>query len=621
MPIPTPPPTNNPPPKSTSSNPWLIVLLTTAPLPQEAHDYLEERLDPVPYPEEKKEEFEKWTPTPSNLKYIAKQSPHIDSQANLYALAIKVHRTGRDGCVVVDELSKRQLTDTCHHGETKQPTLVFISIYEDLSARHGISIWARRDTAKYETVRRMFTRSKYRRERMAVVVPGVDPSTEAVSERELWADPGLELRDPERGLFEMRELGSSSLSEIKDGAEVEIQTGWDEHIQAITDALWNSRLPREIIDQIVSECDSGPGTGILGPLVRDPRIPMWKYLPSDDHLVIFLLFPTTEDAFNRTKQAVRSALHENVPSVSFELIRLEDHRLKSRRDIMSFWIEYHRHYVAFRKMGYPPLHLLLEPIHDHNDNGFDLSTPSFVEIISRYRSTACASRTTLGKIINTHGDRLRILHYPALQKENISHPDLPFYYTSAPWQTTGQWTRKWSPAFYLTNQLSEDEDADIREEIRLPFGRDSRGWTDKQCGFIKWDREEDGGVEDIWDIVKRVHSEGLFGRGYEIFFCIDLQSSLDSTVILVVPQYWNPGKRWDKVKDLPCPRLVGFDYGRMLGRIAHSEGCYAKFEGMVRHDFKRFLRSDIPVRHVRPDVFDDMDGSLEAGDLWGVLDI
>ncbi|KAJ5109377.1 hypothetical protein N7456_006052 [Penicillium angulare] len=370
MPTPTPPPTNNPPPLSTNSNskpgPWLIVLLTKTPLPPEATTYLEERLKPAPYPEEE-EEFEKWTPTPSNLKYIAKQSPHIDSQANLYALAIKVHKSGRDGFLVVDELSKRQLTNTCHHGETKQPTLIFISIFENPSARHGISIWARRDTAKKETAARMFKRSEYRRERMSVVVPGVDPLTEAVSERELWGDPGFELRDPERGLFE-RIFPSPYSPGSKNGTEFKIQTGWEEHLQALRDGLWNSRLPSEIIDQIVSEDDSGPGAGIPGSLVRDTRIPLWKYPPSDNHLVIFLLFPTTEDTFNRTEQAIRSVLHENEPHKSFELIRWEKHRLQSRRDIMSFWIEYHRYCVIFRKMGYPPLHLLLEPIVDNSDN-------------------------------------------------------------------------------------------------------------------------------------------------------------------------------------------------------------------------------------------------------------
>ena len=90
---------------------------------------------------------------------------------------------------------------------------------------------------------------------------------------------------------------------------------------------------------------------------------------------------------------------------------------------------------------------------------------------------------------------------------------------------------------------SESEDESEIEDAMAPVLADHNGVASDE----EPSDDGDGDLEDVWGIVQRVHAEGFFGRGYEIFICIDWQSSLDRTVLLVVPQYWDPGKRWSRV--------------------------------------------------------------------------
>lgn len=61
-----------------------------------------------------------WTPTQAVLLSLTKQKSRRDSQANLYALGVLLHRLGLSNFLVADELTKRQLTGKCRLGENSE---------------------------------------------------------------------------------------------------------------------------------------------------------------------------------------------------------------------------------------------------------------------------------------------------------------------------------------------------------------------------------------------------------------------------------------------------------------------------------------------------------------------
>ena len=133
------------------------------------------------------------------------------------------------------------------------------------------------------------------------------------------------------------------------------------------------------------------------------------------------------------------------------------------------------------------------------------------------------------------------------------------------------------PAFYLTSQLTEEQDKRIQKEIKTQYGDD--GGLDmfhdvipKICGFVPWKTDEsDGTIRDIWEIVQMVSREAVWGHD-DYFICIDQQSAIDKTVILVVPDYRKVRHRWPQVKNMHLSNLVGFTFARIPGRRAHTEG-------------------------------------------------
>ncbi|KAJ6190265.1 hypothetical protein N7519_000286 [Penicillium mononematosum] len=153
-------------------------------------------------------------------------------------------------------------------------------------------------------------------------------------------------------------------------------------------------------------------------------------------------------------------------------------------------------------------------------------------LLWRFPLTRVASRTTLDRLIKP-GTGRRPQFYkpdPVIEKENLCHAVQPFCYSFREWQTASSYRGSWLPAFYLTNNLSKDQDREIRAETKgYDGGLDNYYNTGaKSCGFMPWKSgkagELDGTVQDMWEIAQKVESELFLANDCE-FICIDQKSA------------------------------------------------------------------------------------------------
>lgn len=528
--------------------------------------------------------------------------------------------------------------------------VILISVHEGGAESKALSVWARRIRirdpdyikrnsrwSKQTSMALMFTQSDDIRNAQSVAIPGAKRprfhprySTpelhyhDRVFEDTIWDQPGLELHDPDCPIISPNAVD---------------RMGWIRQRDAQRNTLGKSlsNLPKELIYDIVDLVGDAPPISL----------PDWKFFPSKNHLVIFISFSMTEAEQEQTMDIIdnefqrhfgkklafssrQSSKNESrcpeysesdssydeddedgeedhykwsrppkTPEMTFELIPWEKHWAASRRDFMKLWLEYYPSTVMFEG-GRPPLHILAEPI-------TDIQAPHFVELLADNKSVAVASRTTLDKIIsvtervqNSPKSRFRDLHIPSSHSENLIDPDQPFCRVRLPWQSPVLQSRTWIPAFYLTSRLTEDQDQDIRTEIKRPYGDDGDYDTymevaPKDCGFVPWKGgESDGTIRDIWEIAQMVHRESLW-RDDDFFICVDQQSAVDKRVILVVPDRRKVRHRWPRVKNMYLPNLVGFTFARIPGRRSHTEGVEIHRFHRNHYPFlrKRFLRPEL----------------------------
>ncbi|KAJ5383232.1 hypothetical protein N7517_001143 [Penicillium concentricum] len=557
-----------------------------------AHSSMRGKPPTQPTPSTRGNNVQTFTPSISLLASMARQGSHRDSQANLYALAILAYQSGHSKFLVADELSKRQLTGKLRPGEESTLSAILISLNEKPSTPDGISVWARRENCTGQHISQMFAKFEHKWKSMPVTDDAKPHRRGYLSERSIWERPGLEIHDPDRPVL---------------STDVKTTLGWESHLEAMVAAL--SRLPVEVATDIVSRIGDA----------QCLQHTLWKDFPCEEHLVIFLLFHATPDQICQTTSFICEAVRkESVmfkssetdgselgeprePNMTFELIPWDQHGIRSRRDLVVFWLSYYQpHALQFCERS-PFLHLLLEPISD-------VSAPSFVEVSSNNKSVGIASRTTLDILIKAGmkseptSDRSHD-SYPIIEEENLCHPDQPFCYSFPEWQTASLYRNDWLPAFYLTNHLIKDQDREIRAEIKtFDGGLDEYHETgDKNCGFIPWKTgkagELDGTVQDIWEIAQKVDSESFEGYDCE-FICIDQKSAVDMKVIYVISDDFGlkTGRRkWAQLKDLPNPRMHGITFARIHARDAHVQSCEMPLFTKRAYEYKlqHFIRPDL----------------------------
>lgn len=124
---------------------------------------------------------------------------------------------------------------------------------------------------------------------------------------------------------------------------------------------------------------------------RNPiKMPVWDRHPGRRHLLIFVLYHTTTEEIHNTQKTIQDALpsimgkettdweNDNkynrpkpwgteIPQMTVELVPYDRHCLRTRRELLAFWKQYHPWHTDFEgtSSGAALLHLS-EPLSDVN---------------------------------------------------------------------------------------------------------------------------------------------------------------------------------------------------------------------------------------------------------------
>ncbi|KAJ5176149.1 uncharacterized protein N7482_002026 [Penicillium canariense] len=544
-----------------------------------------------------------WTPSKILLQSIARQGPHRDSAANLYALGILAYRSRWSSFIVVDDLTKRQVTGQHRVAESEDISVVLMSVQgspNDAHTNHQVMVKARRTSKNDQGVNIL-----------DVLSADIDLPTETgVGGDECptkeYFETGKMLYDPDTRLFTA--TAASSL-----GAE------------RITAALSATHLPTELVHAVLSYVNADNSkTGIRNGERAKP--PLWTSIQDDAHILIFLLFPTTAEELRNAQVTIQNAAKRylpqaknKVPKKIVELIPQDRHHIASRHDLVQFMKEYERP-MADGRSNRAPLNFLLNPI-----TGADVASAEFGTAHRAYDSRVVVTQVPLKNILDNRWFskwqrdwwRTASVRFPT---EAIYPPNEPFYPNPVPWRPVG--TKEgtdeseeveYLAVFYITNKLTEEQDEAVRARLATKNDIDQQFGYIKKCCYVPWEGEEDGTDEDIWSIVWQVWEDG----GDQVFFCIDQLSGEDQSVLCVECDRFSYRQLPENAKHLTgvCdPNLRGFRCTRVPAEDAQIDKVNLDIANMGMEDFgpvHKFRRPGWPARGIIPDETDDEEEAEE----------
>ena len=528
-----------------------------------------------------------WSPGNHLLRSIAPQGEYRDSQANLYALAICLHRTGRSSFVVADNLTKRQLEGCPIRGESEAISVVKIAVRPGI--RDGqVRVLARRSVMASDENVSLFDAVN------TFEVPQTFIADRLTRESFIYSDYGLELHDPDQGLFAMSTAESLAHKEISRSLEKQL--------------VANIPLPGELVLEIASRANSRP--------IYPVRFPLGLSFESDmPYMNIFVAFKTTEEELKELQSALQEAVqieyqrleetgnedereqygndrsNESTSSseVRISLIPWDHDRALSRRDVMRMRAETAEHPST---VGLPyyrrpqPEDILLRPF-----KRGEADTAQFVTIFQPPAGLV-AVRTTLSNLVkeaaqydkcqrfvdfvdelNRNGfidsDKLEIL--PS-REINSSHDD-PFYSNPPPWEPVDRQVKHIS-LFYMTNKLTKEQDRALHNEIKSLGEMDDDDIDPKAICPVAWkagqEDADDATLEYMWKVLNMAKRNNVCRLP---FFFVDRQSVEDHTLLVMTKDlyFWDDDNEQAKelLKDVPNPRFRGLRYARIPGRDAH----------------------------------------------------
>lgn len=501
-----------------------------------------------------------WKPSQAVLRYIAYPGPHVDSQTNLYAVAILAYRAGWTRLIVADDLTKRQLNGVTSFGQGRLPTVVMISIdpthASPTQCADQVRVVAKR-TFGWEN----------ESAKLHHMLETIEPE-EVVRPDEMYRK-GMVLHDSDRRPF------------TPDTASLLAK---ENHSNATYGAL--SKLPSELARDILRR------TGI-DDTSESIELPPW--IRNDDkHMNIFLFYNSTSEEIDNMQSTIQKAVHtlhkegggEDGEEMQVKLIAWEYHRMESRRQLWNLWDAYQKLLPDF--LFAQAIYFLFEPVKyakDTKDKDIQLGT-----CYHDMEFPMNISWQPLGKLIKMQhirgldvDERLNTESYNTIHLDHESNevvlsPNQPFY-TNPPiwWPEKGRLT--WIPIFYLTNKLTDEQDKALRAEIHGRYECDND--VEKVCCFIPWKSghkdEPDGTVEDMWEMFWHAltNTFGALGDGGSPIFCIDQQSGIDKTLIILDDQHFYPvssdeAAAEELLKDVEEPNVRGMCYGRLPAISAHN---------------------------------------------------
>ncbi|KAL5362250.1 hypothetical protein BJX96DRAFT_185888 [Aspergillus floccosus] len=256
----------------------------------------------------------------------------------------------------------------------------------------------------------------------------------------------------------------------------------------------------------------------------------------------------------------RKAKAPKPDEITVELIPWNYSRVATRRDLACIWCAYHRHVTISNTINF-----LSEPIRDASEFG----RARFISIYETPLDFPLVSFTTLENMLNELSSvhhvkrRLQKLTEPLLTDgfscpdgmEILIEPDRSVYPRSLLWNRFPT-PQRVVTVFYLTNKLTEEEQAAVEGQIRTSKP-EIRNRLDEFSypvhRFISWgaDKAEDGATD------RHQYSEPPY-------LFIDHQSVVDGTVIVAGPDlHWGDPDRLRILEDIPEPKLKGMLYCRV----------------------------------------------------------
>lgn len=528
-----------------------------------------------------------------------------DSKANIYGLAVLAQRDGRNGFLVADRLTKRQLKADPRPGESPILSVVMVGIRSPSRTSRTQTGGTENETSEHI---RVIAKRHVIQPTDAEAIPTLFDTFElsyeflggsSIDITTRLYDYGLELHDPDHAVF------------IPDTATA---TGREEFERETKAALLDATpLPAELVASIVSCMDHRSQSDSVSTGIQS------------ENLVIFLTFPTTEDERRsmqsglqrevqrclerRTQSPAKRKREEKHPDINIQLIPWEQKSCATRRDLEYHWKEMHDRAIC-------PLNYLLAPVNlsrqslaladaqfgsiYHSNDGFVLVARNTLDQMARAKLNHSNGR--LGNIAQLQEDLKKGTLPDSSKVEFLIGPDDPFYYNPPLWEPVNGEGLISIAVFYLTNKLSNDQILALKKELHTgDTVLDSR----KACCFVPWEdgsqNAPDGTVEDIWRIfweMRRCTSCPM-----PIFF-IDEQSGLDQTVLMVDTDHYiwlhDDEQATELLKDVEDASTKGLLYGRIKGRDAH-DGYVNLSTGNL--NFDEFLEScglDQEHRYPRP---------------------
>lgn len=483
-----------------------------------------------------------WQPSTEVLRTIAHQGQHRDSQANLYAIAILAHRAGWTSLIVADELTKRQLKGTCRVGESSSISVVMAAIRLS-TAQHGqeVCVVAKRTNGE----------DKDNTELMATLQT-FEPQEVNGHSNEMFTNDGLVLHDTDRSVFT---------------GDTAARLGWE--------------------DCSTSGLNTEDTSWAINHGAQPVALPSWVY-HDNRHLNIFLMFPTAEDELANIKSTLQSAArkcHQEYggqdQEMAIQLIPWEYHRVASRRGFFNLWDGYQQQILANDYSS--RIYFMLEPTKETErvligTFYYDMLKPAIVswasleQVIIKEQRWGLSAKECLNRPMP---------YIPESQESGVTElmylPEEPFYVNNPPWLPADDCIY-WVPVFYLTSNLTKEQDQAVRAELHTMNEIDLEQWDKKHCCFVPWkDGQRDGTLEDMWDIFWDVYTYKRGGATsitspFPIFF-IDKQSGHDLTVIAVDSDILYTRKSNTAaaqiLENTPARKVRGFFHGRLSGRDAH----------------------------------------------------
>lgn len=582
-----------------------------------------------------------WSPPPRLLNSIAGPGACRDSLSNIHALAVLAYRSNRPRIIVVDEATKRQLSGeylpdvdlASPEDQGNVISVILISTRRDTISGE-FSVFAKRAICSAQEWVIHLTNDDYFTDEEDFMGGDPDPQPRAFKPAHkawgpLWAHAqgwrGLMMHDPYQEPF------TSGTGDV---------LGREYYTRAVVTALGH-HLPPELVVQTYNTH-------------RTPiKMPVWKRRPSEDHLVIFLMYPSTAQERDETLQNLKDSPYRifiekecvsnrrDIPrspepglygykahNVTFELIPWEKHRMRTRLDLFEFWDEYR---VWDAKVEWQadsmPLICLCEPmVWCHYESAFNVITFKYDYHLSPVVMRKMCFMGIWESITDSRGfnrNWVQSHHFDGIEEE-FWHPERPFFYTPAPWSPmlNKDWHRT---VFFLTNQLTEAAKENL-ERIMLrihelnwdtwegDYGAtiterpkySSVSWKNGDAGMV------DGKLKDIWNILWDLYKHPNRTSLDPIrFVCVDKQFEVDQSVILVEAEmYEHPGH--ELLQHLPFPALRGFQYTRAPADVAYCANLNWINKASNYDDWMVYRRRGWPAPRLLPDYYSDADGSEQS---------